>query len=316
MRKKIFGMLYSDADWHKAVPFENREMRESYERLYQRASDHYGMEAYRMSMHWYKDGYFDRAWAWNGSKWVKVRKRIKADVYYDKISMRYDRIGFKQEFEKKNLMINPMELDLLASDKLLSSVMFYDIMPDTYRVSSRAELLEGLAKIKTRKAVLKPRMGYGGAGIIIESKAKMKHRRPNAPCILQPHIDTSAGIPGLFNDTHDLRVNVAGDKPVMTYIRTVAPGTELCNISQGGGICFLPVSKIPQSVKPLLKRVSDALAIFPYKFYGADFFFQNGKPYMVELNTKPNMVYFTNNLKEEQRMHDVVLTYVHSIMHS
>lgn len=312
----VIGIVYTSNDWNQSEPFENDEMQASYERLYEYAAEQYGTTLYRMSMQWYKNGAFDRAWTWDGKKWRKIRKRIKADLYYDKVSMMYEYLPFKKEFGEENMVINPMELDMLASDKLLTNVLFKDIVPATYAVSTQKELRDGLAKIRTRKAVLKPRMGYGGHGIIIEPKSKLKNRRPRVSSILQPYIDTSAGIPGLFNTTHDLRVNVAGTKPVMTYIRTVAPGTELCNISQGGGIVFLPVSKLPKSVKPLLKQISKTFEMFPYKFYGADFFFENGKPYLVELNTKPNMVYFEGNLEQERKMHDCVLTYLLSIIRS
>ncbi len=316
MKEQIIGFIYNDSDWERTVPFQKPAMRESYERMYDRAVQKYGMRIYRMSKEWYKDGAFHRAWTWKDGKWIKVRQRIKADIYYDKMSTTYQSMSFQQQFYQENRVVNAPEFDLVASDKLLTYLACGDIMTKTYVVNSTVDLKNALAKISTKKAVLKPRLGYGGAGIQITSKAQLLKKRVSGSYIVQPYVDTSGGVPGLFKGTHDFRVILANDKPVMAYIRTPAPGTELCNISLGGGICFVPVSKMPKTVKPLLRRMSEAFAVFPQKFYGADFYFQNGKPQLVEINTKPNMVYFLDNLQQEAKMHDNVLSYMQSIIQS
>ncbi|PIW36697.1 MAG: hypothetical protein COW24_03995 [Candidatus Kerfeldbacteria bacterium CG15_BIG_FIL_POST_REV_8_21_14_020_45_12] len=292
-KRKIFGVMYPGSDWNQPLPFSDKksDQREAYESFFTLARDEYGMEPVRFSQQWYKDGSFTRAWGWKGGRWIKLRKPILPDVIMDKSTLSYATLTKKMEINERFHVVNAWELDLISSDKMLTATSFADFTPETFLVRTKTDLHEALKKIPSAEVVMKPRLGYGGDGVQIISKQKARQVNISGLTIVQRFVDTQGGVPGLYRGIHDFRIIFAGDKPIISYIRTAAPGTKLCNMSLGGGVIFVPISKIPKVLKPYVQRVLRSFAVYPDKLFSVDFFFERGRPYLVEINSKP-MIYF------------------------
>ncbi len=308
--------MYPGDDWSQKLPFPAKkpDQREAYEMMFTMAEEEFGLAPMRFSQQWYRDGAFTKAWAWKKRRWVKLRKKVRPDLIMDKSTLSYESLTHKMEIHRRFLSVNPWELDLLSSDKMLTATTFSELSPETYLVRSSADLRDVLKKLPAGEVVLKPRLGYGGEGVRIISKRKAQQVKVRGLTVVQRFVDTSAGVPGLYKGIHDFRVIYAGDKPFMAYIRTAAPGTKLCNMSLGGGVIFVPVSKIPKVLKPHLSHVVKTFAAFPHKLFSVDFFFERGKPRMVELNSKP-MVYFPpGHERQTMKMQRAYLKYFASII--
>jgi hypothetical protein len=313
-QKTHFTILYGGLKRRGSQPFSDIELDDAYASFLDLAPE-YGLTASIVQRKWYTKGGFDRSWIRKKGQWQLSEKRLKPKLIMDKEALGYDELNLKMELPRMGLTINPWGFDLIASDKLLTSATFHKIVTPTYLVRDLASLKQAVTQIGTKEVVIKPRLGSGGKGIQIVRKSKIQDVQCSELSIVQPFVDTSAGIPGLYKGIHDYRVVFVGNKPVVSYIRTPAPGTRLCNISQGGGVIMVPISKMPKSLKPLIKSALSTLSIFPYKAFSLDFFFDHKKkPHLVEVNTKPIMAFPAGFRKTQDRMHHAYLKYFASLV--
>lgn len=310
----MFSILYYDLPKRGSSPFVNVELDSAYASFLERAPEH-GLTANIVQKSWYKNGRFTRAWERRNGAWRAVRNPIQPQLIMDKEALDYDDLDFKMDLPVLGITINPWGFDVIASDKLMTSATFSDIVTPTYLVRNIASLKKALKHIDAKEVVIKPRLGSGGKGIQIVKKSKIDEVDFDELSIVQPFVDTSGGVPGVYKGIHDFRVVFVGDKPMVSYIRTPAPGTRLCNISQGGGVIMVPLSKMPKSLKPLIKSALNTLKIFPYKAFSLDFFFDEKKrPHLVEVNTKPIMAFPPEFKKTQDRMHEAYLKYFASLV--
>lgn len=313
-KRKIFAVLFPGNDWSRRHPNMSEDQRRGYEDFFDLARRAYNLLPVRVSKKWFRRTHFDRFWTWQNGAWQKIKRPIRPDIILDKTLFTYGDVQRKVAIGNQFLTVNPWELDMIASDKLLTNITFAPLTPPTFLIKKSADIPAALAKIQTKKIVLKPRLGFGGKGIQIMPRAQARKIQPHHLMLAQPLIATDQGIPGLYRGVHDFRIIFAGDKPMIAYIRTPAPGTLLCNISQGGGVIFVPTSKIPTALKPAWQYILDTLKIFPYKIFSVDFFFGKGRPYLVELNTKPIMYFPPAFKKEQTKMHHAYLRYLTSLL--
>lgn len=313
-QKKQFIILYRGLNKRGTSPFVNLQLDDAYATFLDRAPEH-GLLGSIVQADWYKNGTFTRSWIRHNGAWKVTKQRLKPKLIMDKAALNYDDLEFKMELPGMGITINPWGFDVIASDKLMTSATFSDIVTPTYLVRNVASLKKALKHIKSKEVVIKPRLGSGGKGVQIVKKSKVEEVDFDELSIVQPFVDTSGGVPGVYKGIHDFRVVFVGDKPVVSYIRTPAPGTRLCNISQGGGVIMVPLSKMPKSLKPLIKSALSTLKIFPYKAFSLDFFFdEKRKPHLVEVNTKPIMAFPPEFRKTQDRMHEAYLKYFASLV--
>lgn len=315
-KKPILGVLQSSYSWDlsSSLPFAKDEDRKGYARFFSLAQE-YNFSPIALLEEDYTNGSYTKGWQWNGTEWHRVKGPISPTIIFDKTKFTYHGITERMESEAHFITVNPWEMNIVASDKLFSGIAFSHITPKTVMIHNRQQLSRALDQITTDKVVLKPRLGIGGEGIRILPRKKAYGVRSIENMILQEFIDTKKGIADTYVGIHDFRVIIAGDTPVFSYIRTPAPGTELCNISQGGGVIDVPLKSMPTTLRPLLKTIYEALSLFPYKFYSADFLFKNTKtPLLIELNTKPILVFPPEYQKQEERMHQLYLKYFQGLV--
>lgn len=315
-KKAIILFLYGEDDLTDATPFVNSPIQDaSYRDFYRRAHTDYGFNVVRASLDWFQNGAWQAYWTFDGARWVKYTKPIVADIVIDKSTFNPERYQRYQDIQQKTILLNPWEMKTVTSDKLISAIAFGDYMPRTRVVYTTAELQKAIDAIETTEVVVKPQHGFGGTGVQILLRSEAKKLEIHEAHIVQPCIDTTSGIPGLVDGCHDLRVAMTGNVPAFAYIRTPAPGTKLCNLTQGGAPIIVPIRDIPKAALDVLVEAQKRFSVFSRSFYCVDFLFdEHQKPWIVELNGSPG-VYYPAGAEELQRLAiDAYLTYCASLL--
>jgi glutathione synthase/RimK-type ligase-like ATP-grasp enzyme len=195
-------------------------------------------------------------------------------------------------------MVNSPKFTEIASSKLKTSLLLPQHFKPYHKISNQAGLEKAFSQIKGKYIVLKPDIGSGGTGVIIETPEKVRQLNLDYPLILQEFIDSSRGIPGITQGPHDLRLVFINDDLIYSYIRVPKEGSFLANVAQGGSMATVDLSDLPDSLAPLIRDVAEAFSAFPKKIYTIDIMFdENVRPWIVELNTMPG-IYFSPNQKE------------------
>jgi glutathione synthase/RimK-type ligase-like ATP-grasp enzyme len=288
-------VLFGKSNWKKSSPFANKDYQYSYEYFYSLCQKN-GVQMYRASYGWYdyKNHFFKYAWIYVGKSggWKRI-KNIKPDLIYDKTKARMETYYKKSLMAKHYSFINDLRFTQIIDDKFLTSKLFSEWSKESFIVKNNTELQKTLKYIKTTRVVIKPISESGGKGILIISKSAARKLTLNDEYIVQEFIDSSHGISGITDGTHDLRLVFVNEKVVYAYIREPKKGNLLANLAQGGRLRIVPNKLIPPSVSPIIKRAEDLFGSFNPRVYTIDIMYdKNQKPWIVELNSMPGL-YFT-----------------------
>lgn len=267
-------------------PVQKKNM-PAYEQLFTMGKDR------GFKMVWTSLNYFDeqkgvfKAYTWfDGKQWRKVQRSIKPDFIYEKSIFRYKRIKIKHAMAAVAPLLNPVELQIIASDKMLTYLTFPDEVYPSVSVHSQDDIKRGLEIIKTKKIVMKPLNGSGGSGVEFLSRNQAKKFKPEGAYIMQEFIDASHGIPKIYDGIHDFRLLFLGNKLFHAFYRTNAPGTLMCNVTQGAIRVVVPLAKVPKKMKEISKVIQKRFKNYANSFYSVDFVFgPNGKPKIIEINS-------------------------------
>ena len=292
--KKVM-ILFGKSDWEKSKPFSNKDYMYSYEYFYDICKTG-GIQMYRASYEWYdyKKHIFKHAWVFEGKggKWKKVNN-IKPDLVYDKTKARME-VYYKKELIGKNYpFINDLTFTQLIDDKFTVSLLFEKWCKKNWLVKNKEDLKRFIPKIKTSLLVLKPLIESGGKGIqILNKETAFKKATIDRPYLLQEFIDSSAGVPGVSQKMHDLRLVFVNDKLIYSYIREPQEGSFLANLAQGGSLKIIPEDKLPKTLFPIIQHANEIFATFEPRVYSIDFMFDEKKrPWIVELNSMPGLFF-------------------------
>lgn len=232
----------------------------------------------------YSNGFVNKYWFFE-NKWIRKNTKIKPDVFFDKFPL--DSVGkkIKKSLSKKGILINDLQLELFCKDKFTQYKKFKDISPQTVLIKSKKDFLEKIDKIKSEKVLLKPRFGHGGYGIFLINKNKKFSKNIfTTDYILQEFIDTTKGVKKFdISGVHDLRCVIKNGKIIYSFCRLPTKGF-LANLHQGG---IAKIFNPDKKMRELVKKIDKFMKRFGERIYSADFFYSNGKYYLVELNSKP-----------------------------
>lgn len=183
-------------------------------------------------------------------------------------------------------VLNHRELSEICTDKFLMYELFSEFCPKTFLAKTQAEFLTALEQITTPLAVVKPLEGYEGNDVFIEPAAQLAEKKLVFPVIVQEFIDTSAGIPGIIDGHHDLRVTLLNDEVAFSWVRTPPPGKLTANVAQGGIFKMVPLEKIPPAVLDIVRKIDAHMARFGTRFYCIDFGISPDGPRLIEMNAQ------------------------------
>jgi glutathione synthase/RimK-type ligase-like ATP-grasp enzyme len=276
--------------WDGEKPY-SKQSNESYGYFSERAIER-GIKLVHAHYEWYNQGRLEKAWIFDG-EWEKV-ENIEIDGVFDKFHFSEETKKLKEMMGDEVGILNNPALEELCKDKLMTYERFRGEMPETKDFSSEnaVEMLEEYGKI-----VIKPRFAFGGKGIhIVDDEEDIPEIEEDY--VIQRYIDSSGGIEGIVEGTHDLRGIVVNGELKAGYVR-YSDG-EISNVSQGGSQHAVSPEEFPESALHLIQQVNEELEYSPCLFSVDMFFDENERPWIVELNSKPGIGFYGDEEMKEQ----------------
>lgn len=293
MKKKI-GVIWGDAISWNERPFgkgyQNRDYQE-----YSEIAREKNVELFYAHYDWYMDGSLKKAFRWDGSEWEKV-ENVEIDGAFDKFPYSEETESVKKQINSELAVVNDFELEKFCKDKLRSAEEFPDLFPDTASEEFIEDMIEEHGKV-----VVKPRFGYGGNDIHIVGSDEDLELEEDVEYIVQKFVEASEiPLPGVSGRQHDLRIVFVNNDPVYTYVRVPESDEGVSNVAKDGSIAYINLEDIPEDVMDSAMKVSERLEGYRPCLFSVDFIIsEGGRPYILELNSKPGM-YFSDSEGEEK----------------
>ncbi len=286
MSKPIILAVYFDDSDAMGYPFDNPNYYRAYRGFSDRcAKDNITLVIVRGATSYLGKMVFQGGWKFAGDQLEKITQPITADVIYVK--------GKDLVTDATDYAVNQSGLAEICRDKLLTHQHFSQYMAPTYPIDA-SNWQAVVQTIATEKIVVKPRTGMEGQGILITPKQSFDYNQldpDQAPYLAQDFIDSSAGIPGLVNGLHDLRLYIFNGVAKIAEYRQPKAGSFLANIAQGGSLTVVPLNQVPSWALEFVQHIDQVFQSFYPRIYTIDLMYANGKPYLVELNSRPGMPY-------------------------
>ncbi len=243
-------------------------------------------------------GIFKKGYEFKKNRLYLYKNKIYGRVLYNKTRLRANG-GEDWAIVNKELLYK------VTQNKHRTYQLFSRYMKPTYRVRNKQEFQKKLKKVTTDWVVFKPVRGAEGKGISIGPKKtflqRMEQKKANIQRhsgqknkydgLLQEFIDTSDGIPGLHDTFHDMRILIMNGQIVQTYIRTPKKGSYLANVAQGGSMKEVWKKQIPNQAKYIALKIDKQFKKYGARIYAVDFGFEQGTPYLIEINPQPGLPY-------------------------
>jgi glutathione synthase/RimK-type ligase-like ATP-grasp enzyme len=224
--------------------------------------------------------------------------------------------GAIKEAKPTDLIVNHPEMDAIGRDKLKQAEIFSEFLAKTLPIN-RENWQEVAAQIGTDKIVLKPSVGCEGNGVVIIDRDKLTATDipDNEPYLAQEFVETSAGIPGIVEGRHDLRLILFNGEFKLSFLRSVKSGSYLANATQGATLREMQEADIPAEAFALAKQIDARFASFSPRLCAIDFMFGQDRIYLTEINTRPrfpNSELFTDayRMKFYTSLLDIILNEV------
>ncbi|HEU5187474.1 MAG TPA: hypothetical protein VFT87_03145 [Candidatus Saccharimonadales bacterium] len=241
--------------------------------------------------------------------WVQVK--IPEGLVFEKrgpitVDLVYDKDHFVTDGQVA--LINDPRLDQLCWSKEKTYQVLGDFHPKTLQVNTAAELKAALASVPGDKVALKELTGSSGEGVFVGAKQGAVHAELAYPLLVQEFIETGAGVPGITNKRHDIRVVLANGEPIAATLRTPPEGGLKSNIGYGGEHRLLELSELPQSLLDICQQIDKRVKNYGnFRLYSVDFgltpfgwrmFEANGMPGVIAKSRGPQAIPYQEKLTD------------------
>lgn len=290
------GVLWDkEVEWKDETPFQIKNLDEDY-RVYTELAKEKGLELFIAKYSWYDNGVLTKAWKWSDG-WKKVED-IDIDGVYDKYKFDSETRKLKEQIADRMPVLNNPELERICKDKLETYELFPEHVPET-RLATEKNAEEMLEKYDM--VVFKPRYGASGEGVgFIEDIDEFDEPEKSEDFILQRFIETEGFEPANVEGPHDLRTHVInGELQTGNYVRVPNEGLK-SNIATGGNQIYIDNDQIPGKALEIIEEISEEFSRFDPSIFSVDFMMAEGRPWLVELNSKPGM-YYHYPVKEKEK---------------
>jgi len=225
---------------------------------------------------------FKSGWVFEKGELKDVDEVIEADLIFNKGNLVWDKTAY---------VINVEEVERLCTDKSLTYATFPLHSPQSRVVHNAGELAAALAELNGDMLVAKPLNKEGGEGVHIAPRKEIGEYVKEFPYIIQEFIDTSAGIPGLMDGHHDLRIASVNGVITHCYYRTPPQGSLLANVAGGGQMYFVTPEQIPAEPMGLFKEIDVYMSRYAERIYSVDMGRNSdGRWMIIEMNSRPGLL--------------------------
>lgn len=291
--KKI-GVIWGDELTGGQKPFDKEYQNKDY-RVYSDLAGEKNVKLFYGHYSNYQDGKFAKAFLWNGDKWV-IEEEVLLDGAFDKFPYNDETEEIKKELNKELPVINDFQLEKFCKDKLESAEKLSEYFPETRTHDSLEEMLQRHGKV-----VVKPRYGHGGEEVhIVESVSELEISE-DIEYIVQKFVEASqVPIEGVSGEQHDIRIVFVNNEAVYSYVRTPEDEESASNVAKDGSITYVDLLDVPEEIRACAEQVSMELKGYRPCLFSVDLIVSSdGKPYVLELNSKPGMYFSDSEGREE-----------------
>jgi len=204
-----------------------------------------------------------------------------------------DMIWNKDHFidDGKILTVNTSELNDMCWSKNKTYEVLGEFHPKTLRVDDKVALANVLSQVPGETVVLKELEGSSGDGVFIGDKTEALNSGLKFPVIAQEFIETSAGVPGITNKRHDVRVVLANGEPIAATLRTPPEGGFKSNLGYGGENRLLNTIDLPDDLLQICQKIDKHLKNYgKFRLYSVDFGLTPNGWRMFEANGMPGVI--------------------------
>ncbi|MBI3334211.1 hypothetical protein HYZ97_01885 [Candidatus Pacearchaeota archaeon] len=250
-----------------------------------------------------------KGWLFNGDSWT-IEQRAPV-LFYDRF--RYENASAEEtslrgHLNEKNQIVNSLALEQLCKDKYLTARTFPEYLIPTFLVEGECSHEQAVTALQKRAhsdltcehLVRKNRYGSGGEGISINKPQGIFISR-DASTLIQPYLETAAGIPELgITRRHDLRIVVVNGKLIVAEARIMYEETTGQEMffpkSHTSDTQVIPIESISDYVLDRVRTIDDTLAHHLFRVYSVDFGRgASRKPWVFELNSRPQQTWQPQN---------------------
>jgi glutathione synthase/RimK-type ligase-like ATP-grasp enzyme len=195
------------------------------------------------------------------------------------------------KFDAQARTLNDQKIIELAANKQATYELLGQFQPKTEAVINAAEFKFALNKIPSTLVAVKGFYGNSGEAVFVGAKSDIKPQTLPWPVQVQEFVDTSGGIPGLVEGSHDLRIILANGQPILGKIRTPPAWGLKSNIGYGGKSWLVSVAQLPKAAVSLAYQIDEKLTkLSPWRLYSIDLGLSPEGWKLFELNDKPGVV--------------------------
>ncbi len=297
--KKVGVLWDKEVDWENNQPFKKESTNRDYA-VYTELGGEKNLDLFIAHFSWYSSGGLEKAWRWNGEEWEKAED-ISLDGIFDKYKYDSETEELKKQISEELPVLNDLELEEICKDKLRTYELFPEHVPETKLATEENanQMFEEHGSF-----VFKPRYGFAGEGVrVIDDISDFEEPEDVRNFIVQRTVETE-GIPELgVEGPHDMRtVVINGELQDGNYVRVPDEGL-ISNISRGGDQIYVDRDEVPERARKLIEEVSEEFERFNPSLFAVDIMFdREGRPWIVELNSKPGTYYHHEVKKKEKEM--------------
>lgn len=215
-------------------------------------------------------------------------KEMKVDTIYH-----YNNLAIDAEFNFGSAkIINSVLFRTFGADKFKQYELLRDFFPETRFLETKEDVVDYVDSFKKEELiVLKPCRGASGSGVIVARAGDFsieqidQVRLGRKGYLGQYFMDTSIGIPGVANGTHDMRIMTMIDKIVLCHVRIPVEGSLIGNTHKGASMKEVYFEDLPKQIKDFYFAVHAKIKEkFPQPLYSLDLGLTPDGPLLFEIN--------------------------------
>lgn len=294
--------MYQNSKCDKKFPF-SAEKQDTYMRELFAYGKSVGVTYYRSGINEVdlETGIYKQAWKIDENNSWQIVKNIKPDAIadYTESLKEYSHYVKLSKLDGVIPVCNQSHFRREVVSKLSQYLLFKEFMSPSSVANNQKQLLVEASKFSDKDVVIKPFHGQQGFGVLIGKIEELVSKNSiEYPIMIQKFVNSNYAIKGTeAKGFIDLRLTFVNHELIYALSRVAEEGSCLTNTSQGGRVVAVSLQQVPQEVLEIAKKFQQKIIDFKYCTYCIDFLFDNGKPVVVEMNTRPSteLLYKTKN---------------------